>query len=343
MFKSKLIVSSVFILALATFVNAQDATSTETTESRPAEIAINESTTLQIVGFGDILATFSEENDGRRFEIGQAEVDLESELTSRFSMALAIAYDEGSFTIGAFTADYEVWSASESSPSIMGVNNFSIGGGQYDVPFGIDYLVYPSIDRKLVSTPLVVENTHDSWNDIGGYAFAEATWGNVTAFVANSFCYEGANPAGEELTTQNDLAIGGRLGLVPHESIEVGGSIAKISGLDQTYDMLLTSVDLQLAVANFEIKGEYISHNFDSKEEGEFTNDGYYVQGLYGINDWYLVGRYGEFRPDQKSADIARMSAGVGHIINDMIELRLEYQANKEIKDTAIFQVAFGF
>jgi len=335
MFTRTLITGLMLVLALVTLTNAQD--------TRPAEIAINESTTLEIVGFGDLLATFQDENDGRTFDIGQAEVDLESELTSRFVIALAIAYDEGSFAMGAFTADYKVWSASESTPSILGIDNVTVGGGQYDVPFGIDYHVYPSIDRKLVSSPLVVENTHDSWNDLGAYASAEAAWGNVTVFVANGFCHEGIDPDGNGLETHNDLAAGGRVGITPLENIEVGGSIASITGLDDSHDMILAGADLQVTAAGLEIKGEYIVHEFDAREGSDFTNDGYYLQGLYGIGEWYLVGRYGEFRPDQQSADIGRMSAGIGRSINDIIELRFEYQANEAMKDIAVFQVAFGF
>jgi len=317
---------------------------TSSTEPQPAEIAIGDSTTLEIVGFGDLLTTFQKENDGSTFDIGQAEVDLESEMTDRISVALAIAYDEGAFVIGAFIVDYTAWSlCDEATSSPLGINSVTVGGGQYDVPFGIDWHVYPSIDRKLVSSPLVVENTHDSWNDYGGYASVEGTWGNATTFIANGFCHEGVNATGEELATHNDLAIGGRLGIAPHETVEVGGSVASISGQDGSHDMLLAGADMQFSVASFKIKGEYIAHRFESKENSDFTNDGYYVQGLYGIGDWYLVGRYGEFRPDQQSADIARMSAGIGHTFNDIVELRLEYQANKATDDAAVFQVAVGF
>lgn len=344
MFTKTLVTSFILVLALVTLANAQDTTSMVPSEPRPTEIAINESTTLQIVGFGDLLATFQDENNGSTFDIGQAEVDLESEMTDGISIALAIAYDEGAFAIGAFTVDYTAWSrGDEATSSSLGINSVTVGGGQYDVPFGIDWHVYPSIDRKLVSSPLVVENTHDSWNDYGGYVSVEGTWGNVTTFIANGFCHEGVYPTGEELATHNDLAIGGRLGIAPHETVEVGGSVASISGQDGSHDMLLTGVDIQLAIASFELKGEYIAHKFESSDSNDFTNDGYYVQGLYGIGEWYLVGRYGEFRPDQQSADFARMSAGIGHTFNDIVELRLEYQANKATDDAAVFQVAVGF
>jgi len=343
MFTKAISAMLVVILVLCASVSAQDTTSAVPAETRPTEIAINESTALQIFGFGDLLATFQNESDGNTFDVGQAEVDIESELTDRFSMALAIAYDEGVFAIGAFATDYSLWSAGETSPAVLGVENVTIGGGQYDVPFGIDYHVYPSIDRKLVSCPLVVENTHDGWNDYGAYASAEAAWGNAVIFIANGFSHEGIDPEGEDLETHNDLAIGGRLGLSPLKSFELGGSVASIQGLDDSHDMLLAGADIQFSVEDFELKGEYIAHKFNAKEGDDFTNDGYYVQGLYNIGSWYLVGRYGEFCPDQKNADIARFSGGIGHSINEIIECRMEYQANKASENAAVFQVAFGF
>jgi hypothetical protein len=343
MFSRAVVAWMVVILVLGTSIGAQDTASTVPAEPRPTEIAINKSTTLQIFFFGDLLATFQDESEGNTFDIGQAEVDIESELADRFTMALAIAYDEGVFSIGAFTADYSLWSAGETSPAVMGIKNVTIGGGQYDVPFGIDYHVYPSIDRKLVSCPLVVENTHDCWNDYGVYASAEATWGNAVFFVANGFAHEGHDLEGEEIETRNELAVGGRFGISPHESIEVGGSVAGVQGLDGTHDMLLAGADIQFSVEDFELKGEYIAHKFNAQAGDDFTNDGYYVQGLYNIGSWYLVARYGEFRPAQESADIARFSGGIGHSINEIIELRLEYQAIKAADDAAVFQVAFGF
>ena len=343
MFRKIVISGFILAFALPLIASAQDTTSTGQSAVKSTEILIGEKATLQISGFGDLLAIFQEENDGEMFNIGQVEVDLESELTDKFSMALAIAYDEGNFTIGAFTADYNIWSAGETTPLFLGIDDVTIGGGQFDVPFGIDYHVYPSIDRKLVSSPLVVESTHDSWTDYGGYATADASWGNITAFVVNGFCHEGTDPEAEDFETHNDLAIGGRLGLVPHEMIEIGGSAAQVNGLDGTNDMLLAGVDIQLSAGNFELKGEYIAHQFKSDVDPEFTNDGYYIQSLYNIGNLYLVGRYDEFRPNQKSEDKLRISSGIGYSVNEIVNLRLEYQIHESDYDIAVFQVAFGF
>jgi len=145
------------------------------------------------------------------------------------------------------------------------------------------------------------------------------------------------------METHNDLSIGGRIGIVPHEIIEIGGSVAQIKGLDGIHDMLLAGADIQISAENFEMKSEYITHQFNSDDDPEFTNDGYYLQGLYNIGNWYLVGRYNEFRTNQKSDNNSRVSTGIGCSINEIVNLRLEYQIHEGEDNSAIFQIAFGF
>ena len=111
---NKFVPVNFIILALTLVSAAQDLTPPET---RPTEIVIDETATLEIVGFGDLLTTFKEEKDGNTFNIGQAEIDLESDLKDNITMALAIAYDDGAFGIGAFTVDWTAWELDENTPS----------------------------------------------------------------------------------------------------------------------------------------------------------------------------------------------------------------------------------
>jgi hypothetical protein len=165
----------------------------------------------------------------------------------------------------------------------------------------------------------------------------------VITFAANGFGYEGTNPEGENIETRNDLAIGSRLGFIPDDMIEIGGSLAKVYGLDDTHDMLLAGVDIQLSFENLELKGEYIFHQFESEIHPEFANDGFYAQGYYAIGERYLVGRFDNFRPDQRSDDSVCFSIGVGQSIQEIINLRLEYQLYEDNDNAAIFQIAIGF
>ena len=72
-------------------------------------------------------------------------------------------------------------------------------------------------------------------------------------------------------------------------------------------------------------------------------DDGHYIQGLYNIGNLYLVGRYDEFRPNQKSEDKLRISSGIGYSVNEIVNLRLEYQIDESDDNFAVFQVAFKF
>jgi len=335
------IVCAAAFFALAGHAGAQD---TASSEPRPAQIEFGESRSLTISGFGDILADFQNKDDGSTFYIGQTEVDIESDLTEKFSIALAIAYDNEAFAIGAFTVDCNLFTANdEAAPSLLGIESVTVGGGQFDIPFGIDWHEYPSIERKIISSPLVVENTHGLWNDYGGYLAIESEFGNAVAFMANGFCYEGCDPSGESLTTENLRSGGGRIGLIPHKSIEIGASVASVEGRNNTVDMLLGGGDFRISLKELKLKGEYIAHNLHSGEIGDFTNDGYYVQAQYGIGEISLVGRYDEFRPNRENTDIQRWALGAGRTIRDRVELRFEYDINKSIDDSAIFQVAFRF
>ncbi len=127
-----------------------------------------------------------------------------------------------------------------------------------DVPFGIDWEVLPSIDRPLVSTPLVVDATHDSSNDLGVQAYAELPWMTSVVFAVNGWDYE----AGDS-TFSADAAVGGRVGLKPGEGIELGGSFAWFDVEGDGRSMSLAGADLQVAAGPLAIRGEFIQHDIE--------------------------------------------------------------------------------
>ncbi len=57
-----------------------------------------------------------------------------------------------------------------------------------------------------------------------------------------------------------------------------------------------------------------------------------YVQGIYDLEKYFLVARYGMFTPDSDSGevDLTRISLGDGLIIVEGAELRIEHQMNTE-------------
>ncbi len=295
------------------------------------------SASVEITGFGDLFYAMREDaEDG--FEIGQVEIDLEAPIDEKIVVGTAVAYDSGQeiFGLGAFTMDLHLLCSEGSHfrPSAA-VRHSGIIVGQFDVPFGIDWNVYPSIDRKLVSTPLAVENTHDSWNDYGIQAYAEMNHINAVLYGTNGWGWDGLD---------TKMAIGGRLGVGVHEGLEIGGSCALFLSEDNTFDMILTGVDLQWEIAPICLKGEYLFHRITAPGGNSDTNVGYYLQGCYEYEPYFLVARYGHFAPGQNPPDDeSRISVGLGWVPVENWELRAEYQANLETEDALFLQTVVAF
>ncbi len=322
---------------------------------------------LEITGFGDIYSAFRQgDGENNDFEIGQVEIDLETNVDEKIIIGAAVAYDPGSetFGLGAFTVDFHLFDTKGGHfRPVSGIDHSGIIVGQFDVPFGIDWHVYPSIDRMLVSAPLVVETTHDGWNDYGVQGYAEGQWYNAVIYGSNGFGYQAAfdsvgtflgynewgyDPEDPTLDIQDwdmKISFGGRVGITPNEVIEVGGSYGGFMNQNDRMDMALMGVDLQLNNENFSLKGEYISHQLGIAGDTTLTNSGYYAQGTYDTGKYFFVARYGTFNPDLEGADdLTRLSLGAGWRVLEGCEVRLEYQDNSaENADATFLQMVVGF
>ena len=289
---------------------------------------------LEITGFGDFLYVGSEE----QFETGQVEVDLETTLDDRIGLSAAIAFGGESFELGAFTIDFHLFgSEGDHFRPATAVAHSGLIIGQFDVPFGLDWLVYPSIDRKLVSGPVVVENSHDFWNDYGVQGYLETEYVNAVAYAVNGFGYEG----GEE-EIEMKIAGGGRVGIKPHALLEIGGSYAGFFDEGNELDMSLIGVDGQFSIGNFSAKGEYVLHRLGQAGENKIEQTGFYGQGMYEFGRYFLVSRYGQYRPDGEE-DLTRLSVGGGWVVQEGCEVRVEQQINSEEENVTLLQLVVGF
>jgi len=312
---------------------------------------------LEISGFFDVVGNYQTSADDKTsFGLGQAELDIAKELSEDISIMTAIAYnsDEGLFELGAAIIDIHLFgSEGEHLNSVFCVKHSGIVVGQFDVPFGIDYNVYASIDRKLVSPPLVCGHTHEGWNDFGIQFNMNWQYYNFVAYAVNGFesFYEVSETnqtltpdlsIGDEVFTTPANAFGSRIGLTVVPDLEVGGSVA--FGLNQANksEMLMFGGDLQYDIADFSFKGEYIQHSLNRSIEEE-KNKGYYFQALHNFNKFFLTGRYGAFQPDGEEW-VDRYTIGAGYAIADDIELRFEATINKNRgNNTNILQMVGGF
>ncbi len=336
----------------------------------PMEVAETESEaggpTLEISGFADFQHTPST-SEGRAddpFAMGQAELDLGSSLSDEVAIGAALAFDGDAFALGALTIDFHLFGEEGHFLKADNIDNSGVILGQFDVPFGIDYQVYVSLDRDLISPPLVVQSTHAAWNDYGAIGYLENSWTQVSVFGTNGFGYEagfdsgtgvllGYNGVGYDQDTRADLdvvefdpsaAIGGRWGVRPTEMVEVGASYVSFLDSGNTENMSLLGADLQVNMGPWEAKGEVISQELGSNYEDSQQAVGYYAQGLYRYGNHYVVARIGSFNDGSEDAeDQGRFSLGNGWEVVDNCVLRMEYQSNSSGNDFTTMQVAVGF
>jgi hypothetical protein len=304
------------------------------------------------------------------FQIGQLAVDLSSSLSDRVNASMEIAYgfDEQVDIDEAFV-DWNVyrWNG---QPRDNPLATVSVGfmAGQFDVPFGLDWRSYRSVDRPLVSIPTVVANTHRGWNDLGVEMHGELTWANWSAFAVNGFGTSStlrlpdrplpvSLTAGADGAASDDVvpteAYGARFGLVMNEHIEFGTSFAAGYTDDNQQDERLFGLDFTGKAEALELKAEFINHQ-RNRVGGKESVFGYYAQGSYNFNErWFGVVRQDAFNADgtvvypmnvTMTNTLLCTSAGCGYRVGPNAQFRAEYQfAEGSNNDTVFLQTAVGF
>ncbi|MEE9443925.1 MAG: hypothetical protein V3V99_14770 [candidate division Zixibacteria bacterium] len=318
----------------------------------PVEAAEEAVGGLEICGFFDVVNSYtSSADDEADFAINQAEVDFENQLSDNILACAAIAWngDDGVFELAVAALEIGVFEGEEQF-----VNSLGFTAGQFDVPFGIDYTVYASPDRKYVTGPQVVDLTHGGWNDFGVQFNMDTKGGNLVIFGVNGFesstevldeieSLALGEDVYEEVDTSPAFAFGSRLGITPLSFLEIGGSFSTGWNADNDNEMMLVGTDLQFSMANFELKGEYIVHSLN-KSIAEENNRGYYLQGTYGFLDRaFVLSRYGSFKPE--GADWhGQYSFGAGYALIEGVELRFQTLIDKDSdNNTNMFQLVAGF
>jgi hypothetical protein len=297
---------------------------------------------LAISAFADLIFPASAgEEAGTRFRVNQAEVDLEANIAPDIGAAMALAYDPQAETFALAVLAVEL--------PLHDGESFTAGAtvGQFDVPFGIDYQVYASVDRRLVHGPMILDCTHGGWNDLG-VALHLATGGvGADLFVINGdACGRGVvNPT--KLVDRSDIkrGTGGRLFYQAGPHLELGCSGAMFHDQEDEVPMTLLGGDIQARWARFSLKGEVISHKVDRGNPAELNNVGFYVQGMHEWDCWYLVARYEQWNPEMDELPAPeRLSLGAGYIVREGLELRLEHDAGlQDLEDETWLQMVMNF
>jgi hypothetical protein len=306
--------------------------------------------TVEFSGFADILWRVDEDDgEGEDFFIGQAEIDLATNLDGVINLEMAVAYDAdaGSFGLGALVMDLALLGEDEGSLHHSDViQNAGLLIGQMDVPFGIDWLFYPSIDRYLITGPLAVSGTHDGWNDLGVAAYIETSGFNAVIYRFNGSGYEAPFVPGDSASGDAGCAWGSRVGLhTVLPNIEIGTSFASIITGDGDQSSTLLGFDAQWATGAFSAKGEYIIQKIGLDTAHELEHKGSYIEGMYHSGRFFVLSRYGLFTPEGSDfLEESRVCLGAGYVIQDGGELRIEHQIsidNAPEQTMAQFVVAF--
>jgi hypothetical protein len=283
---------------------------------------------LQVGAFGDVYNVRTAQNRvAGRYEVGQLELGLSASVDPRVGVEAAVARDGDAFALGVFAVDFRLMNAEESFfQAPRAIESLGVIVGQFDVPFGIDWHVYPSIDRLLVSTPLIVEDTHGGWNDYGVQGYLHAGRMNAVVYAVNGTA---------------EWAAGGRVGLRVGGGVEAGFSLAGFYDRDEQLDSQLTGVDAQWSQGSFAAKGEYIRHVPEETNGAADNTRGLYAQGTWDAGRYFAVVRYGDLRSG--AGDRQRLSAGLGWRLLETCQVRLEYQADTAADETLISQLVVEF
>lgn len=164
---------------------------------------------------------------------------------------------------------------------------------------------------------------------------------------------------GETFSDNNsNKALGGRLGLLPIPSLEVGGSFMRGKFDDRgDLDFRMFGFDAGYKVGPFDFRGEYINLEFDREGGGTERLDGFYAQGAMKLRDVlaHFDGRSGtpldrtelvlRFGQVDNGIEYREWTPGIVYWIRPSVPLKLAYsfRSGDRTDGELQLQLAFGF
>lgn len=283
---------------------------------------------VRIGGFADIYNERSAQSRlAGQYRVGQVEVGLSADLSSRVGIEAAVARDGSAPALAVLVADFRLVDSGDVQ-SALGVESLNVLVGRFDVPFGIDWHVYPSIDRLLVSGPLVVDGTHGGWNDLGVQAYAEAGRFDLVGYAVRGADIDAA-----------EWAAGTRVGVRSGDAA-LGLSLAGLhdgSGLPNRH---LLGADIQWSFNSLSAKAEYV-RRWPAARSQDGVQHGAYAQGTWENQRYFAVVRLGAL--ETADGDEQRLSVGGGWRMRENCQLRMEFQANSAAREVLFTQLVVGF
>jgi len=277
---------------------------------------------LEVSGFVDVLGQ-GQQGENTTFGMGAFEIDFASEFSSKVSFEGAVVVEGGEVGLGQTLVDFK----------LLNEDRLGVQVGLLDMPFGIDYQVFATPDRKLVTTPLVTELMMDGgWGDIGVNLHGAVSLLNYNLYVVNGMGEDGGVPVNQITDNNSAKSVGGRIGVLPIKDLELGFSYVQGPYLDGTARQALSRIagDIQFAYERLQIKGEFVRGEEEVPGGTDNEHQGYYIQLLGEATEKvYGVTRFGYWKP--KGGDrVTRITIGLGYDLIENVSLRGEYQINDE-------------
>ncbi len=286
-----------------------------------------------------------------RFLINQFELDFSYLHHSHFSVGSAVAYNNESENLELAMAfiHYSFEDGPVKHPRrVETYDHSALLIGKFDIPFGLDYLSYASIDRPTISQPLVIEKTIAGWNDIGVDYHLFKNNLKFDVWVVNGF--------------NTGVGVGGNIRYKFFPFLEVGLSHSTdIDNFESVKDWL-SGVDIKIDTETFEIKSEFLWTKgiFEGAVDTVLNNEmhhGGYFQILTHLNKFInlpisLTLRFGSWEcagNSNNEIDGAqhRYTAALSYLLDDNLTARFELSQNDystaPSETFGILQVVVGF
>jgi hypothetical protein len=276
---------------------------------------------LDFTAFGDFFYRW-ERPGADDFHVGAVELDASLKLTPYVTVSTAIVFDgeEDAFGLGAFVIDCGI--AGDGDGYVVQSKPIAKSGvsfGRFDVPFGIAYLQYPSVENRLVTLPQAVQLTHGAWNDVGAQGYVVGAHWTAVGYVVNGL----EHPLRGNVMAPARSAAGGRVSGKIDDAFEIGASAA-LDFASEGPVMGLAGGDLQGTLGPLNARGEYLVRHVKVEGLAELTH-GVYGQALLRLEPAFLVGRYDTVLEGSATLD-RRVTGGAGVEVFPQGEVRAVYE-----------------
>jgi len=205
------------------------------------------------------------------------------------------------------------------------------------------------------------------------YAFFASNGPELKAeFEDGEYELDGVEAEGFGSDSDGEKVIGGRIGIIPFPSFELGLSAASgkatVTSVEDGDSELLSDegardydvigADFNWQIKGFSLRGEYIETEVGSDNGGGTAASAgaewetWYTQGAYRFDqsNWELVTRYTDFDSPHNSKDQKQWALGVNYLISNNFIAKLGYEfndgkssGNDSDNDQFMFQMAYGF